>query len=74
MFQVGPIGTPTALMAYNVLPWPRLIGPVTMVSGPMWATSLAYTGASRHMTTITRKMKPKNIATRLRRRRRHASA
>src|ERR1700694_1329191 len=71
--HVGPIGIPVGLTTNVFLP-PMLIGlSMFWLASVVWATSCAYTGASRHITTINTNTPPKNRAVLFRRNRRQAS-
>src|SRR3954463_3179148 len=72
--HVGPIGMPCVETTSLSLPPTRTWSVTWFSAGVVCATCFAYTGASRHMRTMTRKSAPKASATLLRLSRRHASS
>src|SRR5437763_3921449 len=64
-----PVGLTMSVGLPPTFTWPVMFSS----AGPWCATECAYTGASRHSTTMTRNTPPKNNATLLRRKRRAAS-
>ncbi len=68
--QTGPIGVPSGATTSRFWPSTVIFSSVWVVSGPVWATSFAHSGAASTKTTIRTKSARKPSATRLRRSRR----
>ena len=67
------MGMPSGDTTSRVCPPMLTVSVMWLSAGPVCATSRAYSGAARHMATITRNTVPKASAVRSRRSRRNAS-